>query len=52
MNMIRSFVAISKVIIVFFIRLHIVRIREIRNVKNTTKKENCLSCCRAVLTFR
>ena len=36
--MIRSIVASAKVIISFFLHLHIVKIREIRNVKNITTR--------------
>ena len=38
MKMIRSIVANAKVIIAFLIHKHAVRIREIRNGKNITKK--------------
>ena len=38
MKMINTIVAKAKVIIAFFIHLHIVKIREIRNVENFTKR--------------
>ena len=38
MELIRSIVASAKVIIAFSITLHVVRIREIRKVKNITKR--------------
>ena len=43
MKMIRSAVANAEIIIIF-IHLHIVRIREVRNVKNVIKEEKCLFC--------
>ena len=38
MELIRSIVASSKVINAFYIPLHIVRFREVRNAKNITKR--------------
>ena len=44
MKLIRNIVPNAKVINEFLIYLHIVRIREIRNVKIINKRRKCLSC--------
>ena len=42
-ELIRNIVANAKVIIAYFIHLHIVKIREIRKVKTVTKRRKSLS---------